>query len=166
MEDKSIVVANSTPLILLEKIGYIDLLKKLYSKIYIAEAVYQEVIVDGSNRTDGRDFVSQNDWIEIAKIRNIEAKTMFTTSLHSGEVETMILAMELPANLCILDDLLARKYAKSFNLDITGTLGVVVASKNKGYIKEARPLLDKLLNIGMYISNSLYSNTLSLVNEN
>ncbi len=37
------VVVNSTPLIILSNINQLDLLKKLYSEIYIPEAVFNEV---------------------------------------------------------------------------------------------------------------------------
>ena len=42
-----VVVINSSPIILLHKIGHLDLLQKLYGKVHIAEAVHQEVIIDG-----------------------------------------------------------------------------------------------------------------------
>jgi len=57
--------------------------------------------------------------------------------------------MELPADLCVLDDLLARKYAKNMGLAITGTLGIILTAKNLGLIKTVKPLLDKLLDTGM-----------------
>jgi predicted nucleic acid-binding protein len=37
------VVANTTPIISLASIGRLDLLAKLFGKIIIAEAVYQEI---------------------------------------------------------------------------------------------------------------------------
>ena len=37
------VIVNSTPLIVLSGIGYLDILQKLYGEILIPTAVYQEV---------------------------------------------------------------------------------------------------------------------------
>ena len=37
------VVINSTPLLVLGNIGRLDILRELYGKIYIAEAVFKEV---------------------------------------------------------------------------------------------------------------------------
>ena len=158
-----IVIANSTPIILLQKIGQLELLNKLYSKIYIPEAVYKEVIIDGNK---GDDFISAASFIEVSKIQNIKAKKLFATSLHEGEVETIMLAMEMTADLCILDDLLARKYAKNAGLNITGTLGVLIAAKSKGYIKEVKPIMDRLIyDEGMFVDNDLYSSVLIIVKE-
>lgn len=163
--NKPVVISNSTPIILLQKIGQLDLLRQLYSKICIANAVYQEVIIDGAEKTGQGDFISKYDWIEIAEIKNIEAKTMFTTSLHDGEVETMILSMEKSADLCIIDDLLARKYAKRFNLNIIGTLGLLVTAKKRGFVKEVKPLINQLIEAGMFVGDDLYNAVISMAEE-
>ena len=163
--DNPLVVVNSTPLILLNQIDRLDLLQKMYKKIFIAEAVYREVIVDGeSNLVDG-DFISRNNWIEVSKIQNDDARKTFITSLHIGEVETMILAMEKSADLCILDDLLARKHAKRLNINIIGTLGVLIAAKKMNHLDAVKPLLDQLVYSGMFISDTLYKTALSAANE-
>ena len=160
-----IIVVNSTPIILMQKIGHLDLLHKLYDKIFIAQAVYQEIIIDGSDKINGQDFLLANNWIEVINVQNIDAKKMFATSLHAGEVETIILAMEKSANLCIFDDLLARKYAERFDLNVTGTLGMLITAKKKNYINLVKPLLDSLAFVGMYISEELYHAVLSLSGE-
>ncbi|MDR2571476.1 MAG: DUF3368 domain-containing protein [Oscillospiraceae bacterium] len=160
-----IVVVNSTPVMLLQKIGKLDLLQKLYNKIYIAEAVHQELIIDRTDKTNNNDFILFNEWIEIVKIQNDEARKTFVTSLHIGEVETMILALERSADLCVLDDLLARKHAKRLNLNIIGTLGVLITAKKLILIDAVKPLVDKLISEGMYISDELYKSVLSLTDE-
>jgi len=163
--NKPVVVSNTTPLILLQKIGQLELIQKLYTKIYIAEAVYQETVIEGNETTSRDDFVSKRDWIEIVEISNKDAKKMFTTNLHEGEVETMILAIEKSADLCIIDDLIARKYAKKLNLNITGTLGVVIVGKKRGIIKEVKPMINQLIDVGMYIGTDLYSTIISIAGE-
>lgn len=163
--DNYIVIANSTPLILLQKVKKLELLNTLYSKIYIPEAVYKEVIIDYERDSSDVDFISANSFIEIARVQNFKMKKMFAANLHEGEVETIMLAMEMTADLCILDDLLARKYAKNAGLNITGTLGVLIAAKNKGYINEVKPVLDALTYEGMFLSRELYLSVLSIVKE-
>ena len=163
--DSTIIVVNSTPIILLQKIGHLDLLQRLYGKVFMAQAVYNEIIIEENDNTNERNFLLINNWVEVVKVQNIDAKKMFATSLHAGEVETIILAMEKSADLCIFDDLLARKYAKMFDLNVTGTLGVLIAAKKGNYIDSAKLLLDKLISVGMYVSEELYSTVLSLAGE-
>ena len=160
-----IVVVNSPPVILLQKIGHLDLLQKLYCRIFIAQAVYKEILADEDINTSERELLLSNNWIEVVEIENIDAKKMFVTSLHVGEVETIILAIEKSADLCVFDDLLARKHAKRFDLNVTGTLGVLVAAKKKGFIRSVAPLLERLVSVGMYVSKELCNTTLLLAEE-
>ncbi len=60
------VVVNPTPLIVLCGIGRLDILRELYQKIMIPEAVYREVtIIEDSACMQIR---SASDWIHIEQI--------------------------------------------------------------------------------------------------
>jgi len=48
--EMGLIIANSTPLVALAKIGKIDLLKEIYTRIVIPEAVYEEVAIPGRQR--------------------------------------------------------------------------------------------------------------------
>lgn len=63
------------------------------------------------------------------------------------------------------DDLLARKYATYLGLKITGTLGVLIKSKEKGIIREVKPLIDGLIKKGIYIDDKIYRKVLELTGE-
>ena len=154
----NIVISNSTPIILFQNIGYLHLLKALYGKVHIPAAVHAEIVNE-------HDFLSGIDWIKVLNIQNTDARRLFRTSLHAGEVEAIILSTEMSADLLILDDLLARKHAEFMGITIAGTLGVLLALKNKGIIQEVKPFLEQLIAVGMYIDNSLYANVLNLANE-
>ena len=154
-----IVVVNSTPIIALAEIGQLDILKHVYGEIVIPVAVHEEVTVKDTNLLDGC------DWIHIKPISNHTAKEMFTSALHDGEVETMLLAKEIDADLVIIDDGLARKHAKYLGLNLTGTLGVLLRAKNLGIIDEVAPLLNNLIKNDFYISDSVCREVLRLAGE-
>lgn len=105
------------------------------------------------------------DWIIVSSIKNIETKRFFKIQLHDGEVEVMILGKELKADTLIIDDSLARKYAKYLGFKITGTLGVILNSKEQGIIKYVKPLIDGLVDNGIYIEDSLYQSILRIAGE-
>ena len=105
------------------------------------------------------------DWINVENIENEMAKLMFKPQLHEGEVEVMILAKEKDADLVIIDDNNARKYAKYLELTLTGTLGVLIKAKQKGYVSEIRPLIDGLCRSGLYLSKALIDKCLEQVGE-
>ena len=151
------VVVNSTPIIALAEIGRLDILKDLYGEVIIPNAVRDEVTVKDPRRLDG------HDWIRVMSISNIAE--MFTSALHDGEVEVMLLAKEIDAKLVIMDDGLARRHAKYLGLTITGTVGVLLRAKNAGIIKEVAPVLDKLIQNEFYISDEVYREVLRLAGE-
>ena len=98
---------NSTPVISLHDIGRLDILSKMYGTVYIPFGVYEEVCIDGD--ISKRVLLSFSNFT-IQNITNEDAKRYFKTALHKGEVEVMILADELNADICIIDDKLAREY--------------------------------------------------------
>ena len=157
-------VINSTPLISLHCIDKLDVLGNLYSNVYIPYAVFEEVNADDINPMT-KDLLLSFPFISIVKVSNLSASKYFKTALHSGEVETMILADELKADICIIDDRTARNYAISLGLKITGTIGVLIKAKEKGIIDKMIPLLDLLIENEIYVSDKLYESIKKIVGE-
>lgn len=91
----------------------------------------------------------------MGKISNQMTKDMYKTQLHEGEVEVMILAKEVAADVVIIDDANAKKYAKYLKLPVTGTLGVLLRSKQMGYVDKLEPVLRQMVEKGIYISQRL-----------
>lgn len=94
------VVSNTTPIISLLKLDRLDLLQKLYLQINIPTAVYK-VIEAGKNKVYYKDL-SKIEWINIIEIENKQAVKYFI-DLDAGEAEAIVLAIELEADLIILD---------------------------------------------------------------
>ena len=158
------VIVNSTPLIALCHVNQLNILKELYGEVIIPRAVYDEISVKKDSVC--KKIVDESlEWIHIQKIQNVMAKAMFKSQLHDGEVEVMILAKEQNADVVIIDDQNAKKYAKYLELPVTGTLGILIKAKQVGYIPELKPLLDVMVQNGIYIKNSLIEHCLELVGE-
>jgi len=154
-----VVIVNSTPIIALLEIGYIEILKDLYSEVIIPEAVRDEITIKDERVLDNY------AWIKVNAIKNIAAKDTFISSLHDGEVEVMILAKELNSDLVIIDDSLARRHAKHQGITVTGTVGVLLRAKHNGVIDSVKPLLDSLVNSDFYISENIINEVLKLAGE-
>ena len=82
-----------------------------------------------------------------------------------GEAEMITLAEEMNAEAVLIDDLKARKIAKLRGLNVIGTIGVLLDAKEKGVIKELKPLLDELIEKRIRIRRELYDHALELANE-
>ena len=154
------VVSNTTPLIALADIGHLDLLQKLYGEILIPEAVLNEIKTEPA-----KTVVNNSSWIKVKKIKKNDEKSLFRAKLHAGEVEVMILADEMNADLLLMDDNAAKKTAKFLGMTVTGTLGILIRAKREGYIPAVRPLLDALMTDGLYISDAVRDYVLEAAGE-
>ena len=155
------VVVNTTPLIALAEIGELHLLKDLYGEIYIPDAVFEEIKSEPAY-TEVRVAA---EWIKQVSVNPAGNTDMLSSRLHSGEVEVIQYARESGADLVILDDQLARRTAKYLGLTITGTLGVIIKAKEKGYVQSVNPIMDKLIQNGLYISPKVQEDVLKLSDE-
>lgn len=77
----------------------------------------------------------------------------------------MILSLEQDADLVVIDDANAKKHAKYLNLNVTGTLGILIKAKQKGYINELKPILEEMVEKHIYLSDKLIKMCLEQVGE-
>lgn len=154
------VIVNTTPIIALADIGYLDLLQKLYTEIIIPEAVHTEILSEPA-----RSQVSVAKWIKVKKLANANVKSLFSARLHAGEVEVIVLAQESSADLLIIDDNAAKKTAKYLGLTVTGTMGVILRAKREGHIDAVKPLIDSLIKDGLYVSAKVQNYVLAEAGE-
>lgn len=147
------VVVNSTPLIALCKIEHLELLRDLYEEITIPEAVFHEVTA----KNDGvkRKLLENGAWIHVQSVSSDIDRRMYKAKLHDGEVEVMILAQEIKADLVIIDDNAARKTASYLGLPLTGTVGILLRAKEKGLIPKVMPLVEGMEQSGIYYGSQL-----------
>ncbi len=158
-----IVVSNAGPLIALAKIERFELLRALFSRIAIPQAVFDGVVVRGKGRA-GADETQQalGDWIEVWDAQNEAMVRGFLTKLGRGESEAIALALEVEADLVLLDDYKARTTAEFMGLNITGTVGVLNEAYRRGFIAELKRILDELIDKGVRLSDKVYSEVLEI----
>ena len=83
------------------------------------------------------------DWVVIQRPASEKALRLIT-DLGPGESEVLMLGLEIPDSVLVLDDGLARRVAESLGLRLTGTLGLLLDAKGAGLIPEVASLLDQL----------------------
>ena len=156
------VVSNTTPILSLLKIGRLNLLKELYGCISVPFAVYQEI--ESGKDKDYYVDISKTGWIKIEKIHSKDSKLYFF-DLDEGEAEVLILAYEQQADLVILDEIVERRYALQMNLNLTGTLGILLKAKNLGHIDKIKPLLYELTNKNSWMNPKLIAKVIEMAGE-
>lgn len=156
------VIVNSTPLITLSKLRHLPLLRELYEEIIIPYAVKEEITV--KNDLSSQDVLDNLSWIKVTACPIVDRK-VFSSKLHSGEVEVLILAQNLQADLIIVDDKPARKAATFLGFEITGTIGVLVKAKKRGLIKAVKPFIESMKEINIRLSDDVINMALSAAGE-
>ena len=160
-----IVASNTSPLTNLAAIGQFDVLHGLYGRLYITPAVWEELNA-GGKRWPGGDEVVAADWVESHSVQNQALVTALRRDLDRGEAETIALALELKADLVLLDEKEGRHAARRLGLQVVGTVGILLEAKARGLIGVVRPHLDALRRMaGFYLASSVYRYALTLANE-
>lgn len=138
-----IVVSNSTVFIGLAKIGKLNLLPDLFSKIHIPKEVYKELTERGKKKA-GAGKIKNARWIKALSVKDRTQVNFLMAGLDKGESEVLSLAKELNADLILLDDEKARKTAALAGFSIMGIIGILLLSKERGMLKRIRPYLEDL----------------------
>jgi len=159
------IVSNTSPITNLAGIGKLNLLHHLYSTITIPQAVYKEMA--GIGRTVPGTFAVQTlTWIETVSVTNQNQVKALRTALDQGEAEAIALALELNAELLIIDERPGRAIAQQYGVNITGVLGVLLEAKQQGLIVAVKPLMDQLINeLEFWVSRQVYETVLQAANE-
>lgn len=159
-----IVVCDSTILIGLSKIGRLDLLREVFSRISVPQEVFHEVGKRGEGKP-GSKSIKDTDWIEIIPVKDTTQVDLLMLSLDKGEAEVLALAKQLRADLILADEEKARKSAVLAGYDVMGLLGLFVLAKKFGLIDQVRPLIGELKRNKFRISDRIVSETLKRAGE-
>jgi predicted nucleic acid-binding protein len=139
------VVADSSPLVILTKLGCFDLLNKLFRRLDISAEVYHEVVVAGAG-LPGATEVANAKWVEVRNLQNqadlLAAQQNY--ALGVGELSTILLGKELHASAVLLDDYKARKLATAEGLQVRGSVGLLETFFLRGYLTDLRATFRQL----------------------
>ena len=115
-----LVVADSSPLNVLIRIGCVEVLANLFHTVAIPPQVAEEL---NHARTPQavKDFTSPPSWLVVRGARKIDP----VPSVDRGEEVAINLALELKAELLLIDDLDCRKAAAARHLAVIDALGVL-----------------------------------------
>jgi predicted nucleic acid-binding protein len=127
----------------------------MFGPVLVPPAVFGEV---------GAETIRIGGGLEVALTRPLDARVA-TANLGAGETQAISLALELGADLIVLDDDPARRLARSLGLPLIGTLGVLLAAKQRGVILAVEPLAALLAERGFRLNSSLLQAVLDEAGE-
>ncbi|HZW69727.1 MAG TPA: DUF3368 domain-containing protein [Hanamia sp.] len=161
---QKIIVSDTSCIGYLIQINLLHLLQTLYGEIIIPAAVNDEIL-QLENKGPILSEFKNADWIKIYSTHNLSNVNKYKNILDRGELEAISIAIELQADLLIIDEKLGRIVAKTIGFDITGLVGILITAKNKNLILSVKKALDEVILLGCRISNTLYNIALKSCNE-
>ena len=150
---QKVIIADSSCLILLEKIGELALLHRVFGEIVVTKEVaneFGEILPD---------------WFHVVEVKNQSFQKMLEASLGVGESSAIAYPVDLAGCLLIIADLKGRRMAEKLGIAITGTLGVMVEARLSGVIGSVIPLLEKIRETDFRLTRELEENILHKAGE-
>lgn len=155
-----IVVADAGPIIHLSLVGRVEFLPTLYGRVLVPSLVYGEVVREGED-LPGSHELRTADWVDV--VEHDSALSLFRRlqkHLQDGEAAALAVAFSRRADLVLTDDRDARLTARELSLSVRGTLGVLAEAKRRDLVPALAPLLLKLKNCGVWLSDELIAQVL------
>jgi len=100
-------------------------------------------------------------WIKKAQVANRALVQVLSQELDAGEAESIALALEVQAEVLLMDERLGRETAHHLGLRYIGLIGILLEAKHRGLVDRIEPLLEALrTQAGFRISGELYERVL------
>lgn len=160
------VISDTTTLSSLFAIGRESLLPTMFGDIVIPRQVYVE-LCHRQGFPEQIDQAISAGWIKVDTATPSKLLETLSSDLDRGEAEAIALAIELKADLLIIDEKHGRRIAETYNLTIIGLLGILIQAKKYGLILALRPILDDLERRAHFrLNNTLRRSVLEKCGEN
>lgn len=120
------VVSDAGPLIHLEEIGSLDLLR-VFERIHLPDAVWNETVFGehvSETRLSDREFNIRHT-LDPQSIETF-VQNQQLTDLHTGERESLYLCKSVGIDCLLTDDLAVREASKRLNIRPIGSVGVII----------------------------------------
>ena len=155
-----LVVINTGPLIILDRIGALDVVAQLPYHLICPDQVRAEL--DHGERV-GHPRIAPS-WLVVHPLKG-PISPMILASLDIGEAAVIHLALEEGIGTVCIDEWKGRRVALSCGLRVTGVLGLLGRAKKIGIIRALKPFVEKAAEAGVYYHPDLVRAVLESAGE-
>ncbi len=148
----SLIIADTSCLIALERIGRLALLHAVFPEVAAPAAVAEE-------------FGRALPWLRVRDVADRRLVRSLRTQLDKGEAEVLALALEHEGCVVLMDEKKGRRVARRLGVDVIGTVGLLLRAKRSGVVPAVRPFMDALATADFRISEALYREALRRAGE-
>ena len=146
-------ICNASPLIVLAKAGYLDVLNQLFDRVLTPAAVQQEILA-GPADDPARVALERGSGIDVVTLEP-EVTPLAYWRLGRGEAEVIEYARLRPGTVALLDDLSARRAAAALGVPVLGTLGLLAKALKGDPDAFAGEAVKRLEAAGLYVADKV-----------
>jgi predicted nucleic acid-binding protein len=126
-----IVVADTSPLNYLIRLGHPDVLREIYGRVLVPHAVLTEMQHPDAPPEVRAWASSPPTWLEHKQVQQLDGT--LASELGAGEREAISLALEVAADVLLIDERAGRQQAEARHIEVAGTLAVLLQASLRGY---------------------------------
>lgn len=152
------IVFNSSPLIFLSRLDFLELFLQYDYQFYVPEIVIKEINAKRDEASNYVNVVVANNGLIVKQISLLSLANSINERLGRGEAEAIALATELQSDYVILDDFAARREAMRLGLNVKGTLAIIkkMMADDKVKINDLDQFYQQLLQIKFRVKRSIF----------
>jgi len=152
------LVINASPVIFLVKLNLVHHIPSLFEELIIPDGVRSEIT---QQQDDAQKWISGEGAVYIKKVESVPSY-ISAWDLGKGESEVITYANNNKNCIVALDDKAARNCAYSLNIQVIGTIGLLLLMKKQNIIDNIENQLKKLQEFGFRIHNDLFEYAIEL----
>jgi uncharacterized protein len=153
----TLIVSDASPIHYLALIGEVHVLHSLYGHIIIPQKVFDELVQPNTPQAVKLFASSLPSWVEIRTISTSIPSSL--SHLDRGEQESITLAIEIQADILLIDETKGRNAAKVHGIKVIGALGVLYDAAVAG-LCDLSNAFDKLRQTNFRATDALYQQLL------
>ncbi len=158
------IVINTGPIIsLVAATGNLNILSMLYKSVFVPYEVTQEISTSNIHKFAVKEF-NEASFLTRA-VSPLVISPILKNILDIGEASVIQLALNKKIQTVCIDEKVGRRVAKLNNLSLTGSIGILIKAKNKGYITSMRNAISGMKLKGIYLSENIIEFALKHTNE-
>jgi len=157
------LVINTGPLLALTAAGHLDVLREQFAKVIVPYEVVQEVQAGGRTQFAREEFRAAS-WLE-KRTTATSIPQLLQSTLDPGEAAVIAVATAEHIATVAIDETVGRRIGRLHGLLVTGSLGILIQAKQHGFPIMMRPVIVRMRQHGIWLSNALEKECLRAAGE-
>ncbi len=152
------IVFNSSPLIFLSRLNFLELFLQYDYQFYVPEIVINEINAKQDEASNYINNLVTSKSLIVKQISLFSLAKSINERLGRGEAEAIALGTELQSDYVILDDFAARREAIRLGLNVKGTLAIIkkMMADERIKIDDLDEFYQQLLQIKFRVKRSIF----------